>query len=291
MNPNIVVTNDLPEDMAGNVVWWRMQGNIDLAALAAAWEAHGLPADWLLEGPSTATALRRAVNELRTERRLVRPLKHAEGAAGWAIVQERQQGDELQHATELRITPDVLGRPVCNPPDHPDAKRVRLEYLTRLEQVEPGDIGPWLCKVLERLDGVALRDRGGVYFVPRHHVPTWRLVVAALRDVSSHVIAQVPAVRGEDAVAAFLDAAVQEAVSTCVRIRDELARTGEEALGVRGIATRQEALRQAHAKLARYEELLGVRVPDVTATIEQCAASASLLMLQAEQEAEVARGK
>ena len=293
MNPNLVATQDLPADVTGCIVWWRLQGNIDLAALAAVWDANGLHSDWLLEGPSPATALRRAVNELKGDRRLVRPLKLSDGAGGWAIVSEEQQGAGLQHKTELVILTDSVGRPRCEPKDHPEASRVQREYLQRLEQVEPGDIGPWLCKLLERIDGIALRDRGGVYFVPRDQVETWRLIVDSLRAVSPHVISQVPAVKGEDAVAAFLDAALQEARDTCTKIMNDLAcpEGQEHGIGKRAIESRLATLNHAREKLARYENLLGVKAPAMHESIDQCHAHGSLLLLQAEQESEAARGK
>lgn len=89
--------------------------------------------------PTPATALRRAVAELKEDRRLVRPLRQSGGATGWAIVHERQDGQDLAHSVELRVQLDNVGRPQCTPADHTDAARIKRAYATYLESLEAAD--------------------------------------------------------------------------------------------------------------------------------------------------------
>lgn len=274
-------------------MWWRLAGSMDLAALAAKWSAANLQEDWLPTAVTPATALRRAVNELKGERRLVRPLKVADGAAGWAVVQEVQASIDLHHTVELRVTTDLVGRPICNPKDHPDASRIKQAFNVYLECIEAADVGHWLCRIIERIDATPLRESGGVYFVPRTSLPTWRRIVGCLREVSAHVVSSVPAVRGEDAVAAFIDAAVQEARNTCAAIMRELRESEAVSdgasdghiLGERAIQTRLGRLDEAQAKLWRYEELLGVKAGDIHAELEAVQAHGSTLLLKEQSNA------
>lgn len=275
---DLLVSHELPEELAGAIVWWRLQGDVDIAALAVQWERRGLDARALPAPPTGPAALRRAVNELREDRRLVRPLRG--DANGWAIVRERQCGDDLLHEVELRVTLDAVGRASCSPADHQDARRVHVAYARAMEEVTPADVGPWLCRLLESLDAVPLREHGGVYFVPRPEVPVWRSMCAALAACSQHVISSVPAMRGIDAVEAFIDAAQEEASAEVARLQAEL---GDTELGARALRTRVARLEKVESKLQRYEMLLGKAVPAVHANIEAVRANAMIALIRAEE--------
>lgn len=261
---NLVV---VPEELrsletAGSIVWWRLSEGLNLDALTEAWKEAELPEEQLPVAPSPKVAFTRTANALKAPRRLVRPLTDG----GVVFLDESEVDGVLHHREAFRAKLDLVGRPVLTFPSvlDDDGSEASAEAATResfladydhhLSQIAQSDVSPWLCRTMEWLEAVALRDTGGVYFVPGFVRGRWEKVVEALRAASRHQVMSVPAMKTAEAASAFLDAARAEAEAEAEKMMAELAAGG---LGARALRTRIERGEKVVGKLARYEELLG----------------------------------
>lgn len=260
---SLTVVQGLAAEEAGCVTYWRTSGILDLERLGLGWAAEGLDPDQLPAPPSRQAALRRAFNDLARHRALVRPLEGRRGA--WALVLETVRGDDLSYDVELRAwlgeeVGDAAAPLVVEPADHPEAPALRARFERALGEVTAADVGGWLSGLVYANDAVALRDSGGVYFVPRHRMMAWRGAARALAASGASRVLMIPALPNDEVVAAVVDAVTSEAEAECARLEEEVMRDGEDALGKRALASRLERTDAAKEKLARYEALLGTKL-------------------------------
>lgn len=261
----LVSVTDQAIPRAGAVVFWRLSGGVSLAALSAAWVDTGLPAEWLPSAASPATALQRAMSELKGPRRLVVALPNR---AGWVLkrtVPVGQASDDtldVEFTTELRVRLDENDALVLSPAGHPDEGKVRSAFARELAELSSADFSPWLARLmLRRLDAVGLRDTGGVYFVPQHAMDDFGLVMSVLQTETAHSISTIPALKSADAVAAISDALAGEVRAAAADIE---AYFQEGKLQERAVAARVKKLHELEAKMGRYEALLGRKEVELT---------------------------
>jgi hypothetical protein len=271
-----------PVEEAGAMVFWRLSGSLDLAKLKAAWATEGLEEKLLPDPPSEQVALKRAIRDFAESRRLVRPLEHR---AGWSIVVETAKGDALEYSQALTVKLNGAGQPVCDPAEHPAAGAIEAAYTHNLDNVSQGDVSGWLCRLMDRVDAVSLRDTGGVYFVPRHCLDRWRAMVRAIRSASAHAVFGVPAMPADETVAAVLDAITNEAMADVTALADQLAK-GE--LGERAMESRLTKTNSIELKLGRYEALLGTKLEDVRAKLDAVRQNLTVAILTASPQAKMA---
>ncbi len=240
------------DQTAGAIVWWRLSGGLDLETLEAAWRAEGLEEDLLPASPSPLAALRRAVNELRAPARLIRPIKDQ---AGFAVLDEYQTGGDFDYKKRLAVRVTDLGSLRWDyVREQEEADLVAAAFNKNLITLTQGDASNWLSSLMEDVRAVALRDTGGIYFVPRFSSSRWERMLCAVRSASKHVVSCVPALKTEEAQTAFLDALSQEAERHVEAMQREL---GDNSLGKRALESRITRTEDVEAKLSAYEGLLG----------------------------------
>jgi hypothetical protein len=255
---DIIAVPGLSPDVAGAITYWRLSGATDLARLGDAWRASAIdPGQFPLPlSPSPETALRKAVQEQGSKRLLVRPL---EKQKGWALVEEKATGDDLNHAITCRVklaghAASYVGFPVVEPADHALAQPIRAEFDRAISEVDAGATSGWLVRTIYKLQAVALRDTGGIYFVPRPMLPAWRQIALAVREATAHAVFEIPALRSTEAIDAVLDAVSQEAQTEADKMEKAL---DEGQLGARALFGRSERCQETLAKIEQYEDLLG----------------------------------
>lgn len=272
---SVVVVQDAAREIAGCVSYWSLSGNVQEDALRTAWLAEGLDEQQLPTLPSPRVALQRAVEDLRERRLLIRQVQ-----GGWAFVREREVSGYLDYEQVGAVRFDTLFRLVFVE-GTPDKVRSYVEgqFRSNLHVLTHGDIGSWITGQAERLHGVALRPTGGVWFIPRDSAEEWRRIASALRAASAHAIYEIPALPTKSAVEAILDAVSREAADEAKKIEEELA-SGE--LGVRAMETRTACAEAMERKLAKYEELLGRSLSDLTDRLETIRGNLAVAILAAE---------
>lgn len=242
----------------GAIVWWSLSGYVRKDALTKALLDAGLPELWDCRPVSQAVALTRAVMGLATNKRLVRALQQR---GRYAVVDETVAGDDWGANVKCKIWLQD-GTPHVEPYDPNLHAEVTEAYQEHGEILTHDDISMWLTNMTRQVTAVTLRDRGGIYFVPREHLPIWRKITAAIGSVSEHECYEVPALGSDEAISAIVTAVLREAAREGANI--ELALLNSE-LGVRALQGRIHACQAARAKVSKYEALLGV---SMTAMVE-----------------------
>lgn len=273
---------------AGAIIWWRLNGTVDHEELCAAWADAGLPEKLTPSSPSAARALTRAMNELQDRTHIVRPLPKG----GLALVQETAdtEANDLGHAVlltaELDANGDVKmlfkGEDPAGGMALPDPSNIRKRLFSAFGKhrlaLSTTDISEWLAVVVHKhLDAVSLRDKGGIYFVPATSMEEWAKIVKVLREVSGHFIAEIPAMKSAEAVAAILDAIEREAETEVARMMEEL---GDGALKKRALEGRVRLCQSLDAKVTSYEGLLGTHLDKLRERIEAVRAQMTVAIFQ-----------
>lgn len=115
------------------------------------------------------------------------------------------------------------------------------------------EVSAWLTRcVATSLDGVSLRYRGGIYYLPPTSESRWSELIQALRASSGHRVSSVPAMTAADTASAVLDALQSQAEDF---VNDTFARVAD--LKRNAANTRIATARDLRAKVLRYETLFG----------------------------------
>ena len=272
---DVVAVQGFDPALAGAITYWRLAGGVNGDRLRTAWLERGLPELLLPTLPSPETALTRAVKKQEGRRNgatiLARQLPEARG---WVLKHETPNEDksDLTYSTEARVWVDKLGRFQTDQPESTLARAVEVEYPRQLNEVSAADVSSWLVRLAAYVTAVSLRDGGGVYFIPRGTLPVWRGMVHAIRAASSHSVFEIPAMRGEECVAAVLDALNAECDEEVRRMEAEIT-ASPGGLSKRGISTREAQLDRLRAKVEGYCALLGTRQEELVGKLENVRAS------------------
>lgn len=275
----IVTVPDADPNSVGAFVWWALSGPLSLEKLKEAWsdELKDMP---LPEPPGSSTALRRAVLEQQSKRRLARPL--ADDRTGYALVDETNDPEKaLSYSVEVQAWLED-GKLLLKPEGHALTDPLKSSYEKHLWTIGADDTRHWLSSVvLPRVLHLRLREGGGVYFVPNTYIRIFRLVVGAIKHASAHRIFAVPAQKSEDAVEGILESIQNETAYEVERMKKELQ---EGDLGIRAITSRLAKIEEQIRKTGKYEELLGKKQPDIQKVLEEMKAHLVEAQIRAETE-------
>jgi hypothetical protein len=254
---------------AGLITWWTLGGTTPLEALSEAWGAAGLSHDELPAEPSDRAALKRALEAVWPEHS-VSPLK----GGGYAVVQlvkgEHAEGRDPKINTLAKCWLDTDDTLLLWMPEEADPVGVmraekRKEVWKALQksrdELDPVDVSQWLIAQAYNYAGIALRQTGGIYFVPNVYAAAWRTLTAVLESVNKRVtVYEVPAMRTDKAVGAILAALQSDVETELTRIQEALDRSNEDKLGARALATRKTIVEELTKKVRQYEALLGANL-------------------------------
>lgn len=251
----VAIDGEHTESM-GLMLMWNMRGTVNIEAARQAWADEGLDALGMVLPADTTphAALKRALTVLSQRRVLVRPLGGR--GSGWALVDETATEEQVTHEQALKACIDNEGALIVTPYDHSLAPLVREHYEAALAAWNVSTLSYWLGNafVCGQLQGVALKERGGAYFIPPQSVPVIEKVQAVLHKVSDHSLYCIPMVQQRDAMRVVLDSVTREAREMSETLSDELA--GGD-LGKRALGKRQRDCDEMLNKLTAYDGLLG----------------------------------
>lgn len=268
LKDNHLIAVSQADESTGAVVYWALEGAVKLETLQAAWDAEMLDAALLPEPPSAEVAFRRAVQEQAESNLLVR--KHPQG--GFSFVYERREGGKLSYDVGVRVFLNDAGEieadGISGLTDY-----VKVSYARTRQELSAVDISAWLVDLVSRrLKGVPLRDRGGVYFVPKQNVALLKQIKRALCSVTAHTVHEIPAMSSKEAIEAVLEAIRREASTVVAEIENE---TQGDEVSRRVAGNRIAMLHELSAKVNGYERLLGVSLNSVTDRINALVARLS----------------
>jgi hypothetical protein len=286
----IAITDALAGGEAGAITWWTLGGLIDPMALREAARNRGISDDDLPKDSTPKKAIRRACQNAAGKRLLARSLS----SGAWAMVREREVTigtvrTDLDYDVLLTCRVDNASETlVFDGPEKYSALRdcIEADYKRYLGPLTPNDLRAWLASVVMGSQGVHLCDRGAMYFAPKTALHKWRLVKAALREVSGGVcdIHLIPALPGSEAVESIVAALTKEAEGVTSEL---MAKIGAGELGGRALRARAGDCEQLASKLEAYEALLGASLDAIKGQVmaTSAAAMAGALLADAEKEA------
>jgi hypothetical protein len=243
--------------VGGAVIFWTLCEQFALRTLKDAWTAIGLE-KFAPEPLAEVTVLKQALEEVfGGSSLLIRPLSKKDG---WVVVGEKRGEDDNAYQSELTARIQ-LGMPAFSKyDDKTDA--VIAAYNEKLGRIQSAQVASALVKVMYSLNGTALRPSGGVYWLSGEKLDRWREIVAgveqaALGQATGYIVEHD---LSADAVKAVGDAIRHEVKTETSRLQREI-NSGE--LGDRAIENRRLEIAALKAKLADYEDILGVTLADV----------------------------
>ena len=129
-------------------------------------------------------------------------------------------------------------------------------------------IANWLVGLAYRCKAIALRPRGGVYFIPQAHVAEFAQYVEVLHEtaVGSHVY-QIPAMQSDAAVQAILAALQAEVSEALAEINEDIASCVQN----RVKDSRRLRCAKLQEKVKVYADLLQVNLDSLQDSIEETA--------------------
>jgi len=265
--PIIAIEEDSAE--AGAIVWWSLTGQVDHAKLVDSVVNHGLPEKWAPSLPRLETVAHRAAKDPITSKRHM--VRSATGRGDYEFVTETLGDDNKLSWTSnvrVRVVGEGDNKQITVTPlttaDMPLAQQIGEAVEHYRQSLISVDVSTWLLDMVSKhVDAVALRERGGFYFIPAGEpLQMWRTIVSALHMVSAHRCSSIPAMRSDDAVEAILAAITREASMEMDALESWLMERDEfSTKGVNANVRHMEALQK---KIARYAELLGVALPELT---------------------------
>lgn len=289
---NLVAVKDLNDDLCGKLIWWELDGFIKHDVLIRAWSAAQLPPELQPVLPESATALRLAMHKVSTGNIRARKVKNA-----WAVVTEDVDGKaykteqdwvvELQADDSLKFS--WVSPRNMNAQDHELSLSIQNWYDRFRSDFCARSISTWLTNphngLVGQLDAVTMRERGGLYFIPKTKMVLWNKIVGLLKAHSKHSIHNIPALFTDDVVESVMSGVMRELDNT---VSDVDRTFNEKELGARAIQTQLDRLADARAKAARYKKMLGANLDgleEIGGDIQASLAEA-LLLKRAEQDRE-----
>jgi hypothetical protein len=282
---------------AGAMVFWRLSGGLKRPDLEQAFIDAGIDSRVLPPEITTLAALRTVMNRVATKHKaFVRSYgQHAlaiaakqtattvQGTAHFPIVVQAGLVGFAHASSNMLASKRVFERrdnekagkkddPACVTVEatsiNADYDAMRDEVLGELsaarDTYEADDVGSWLVDRAKACGGVPLRNGGGIYFIPRFALDSWRELIGALQASSAgQVVYEIPALDSKGAVDAIVDALQAEAEEAIVALDASMTGAGKRAL-----RTKAATCVDLDAKLTKYEEQLGIKLEELRAKLE-----------------------
>jgi hypothetical protein len=268
-------------NVEGGIVTWRC-GASSLEGLRVNLASCG-HLDLAPEPRTPKSALKAALAGMAGKDSLVRPL---EKECGFTIVRE-QRGAHVNHydskvGVSYNEEADLL---TVEPHDRQLWQQVDTAFQAARKIISPVATGGVLVKAIEKLNGIGLREQGGVYWIPEAKVATLEAIAEAVESSAEE--------KGKSAVyllRTLADASAMRAVRDGIEteVRQEIERLTADidsgTLGRRALVEREKRAQGLGGRLAEYETILGEALVAVRGQLDACQLRASEAALLAASE-------
>lgn len=273
MNSKYVISADIDENLLGGLVLWSTSGG-SFTNIQKAFTEEGLKAPEPLQGAEVAVRGLKAVAKSLSNHKDTCLVVSLRKRGSYALVCQITDTKSADHFQLARVDADGEGQlHVHASPLLGEAKqldelalhaRVSTAFDAERAHYDGSDVGGLLVDRIRGLGGVAVRDRGGVYFVPREGMATVRKLQRALRAATGTVVHVVPTLRTEDMAALVVESLASHVETFCHKVREDLPKMGDRAR-----ESRQGALSGLLSTVERYEKLLDTSLTSVREQIAQ----------------------
>jgi hypothetical protein len=266
---------------SGAVVYWST-GPSQRDLLRAALERLGLGEH--TPSPRTdAAALKIALKEYaagvkcKTKDRIVQP--HAQQAKhGFEVVEVELGESRNEYTIDFSAKVTDGGRVEVTNGLGP-RQALQDAFDTHKSTLAATAVSKALVDILSELGGTALREAGGVYWLPEDAIGKWQDVAAAVEACATEKPTSIYLLRtvmDEQAVRAVRDAIVAEVTGAAAAIAEEV---GERQLGEEALENRKKVTAGLHERVKRYETILGEAMESLHAVVDSVEASLTMTML------------
>lgn len=242
--------------ISGATVFWRGTSDTEAARLQTNLDNIGL-GKYAPRPVGMAHAVKAAMTSLYSKpRTLVRPDRN-----GFSIVEEEQTTLGLRHKVTLTVEvaqrhPDGM---LAYPCEQSERDRLVQQVNAQLGLVPYTALTQCLTEIVRSLGGIALRDSGGIYWIPQCSVARWREVVVAVQASGPVKVYCASMVADQDGVRAVCDSIREEMEREVAQINADFA-TG---LSDKAMRSRASALTAMAKRVREYEAALGVTLDTI----------------------------
>ena len=233
--------------MSGAIVLWSTTSTTSLDKLTSGLDGIGL-GKFAPSQTSPQAALKAAMTDLYAgPRKLIRPDR-----TGFSVVEETEHPVlGLQHEVVLTALPRMGQLEVSDPAEQ---DRVVNAYAHQLDLVPVASITASLTAIVRHLGGIALRQTGGIYWIPARSTSKWAQVMAVVQSAGANTLYAITTQVDAESVRAVCDAINSEMAAEVAQMQSELA----DGLSARAGKRRAEQLSSMTDRLRDYEQSLGV---------------------------------
>lgn len=296
MKDDIKIVDAQAAGGAGVLCWWELNGSTNIHDLCANLGDAGLEA--LCPGPAT----RRAIlgDACRRVARAAGNLAAIRHRGSWFLIEledeiaaretEADADDAAINAEDLTAHAIIRARCVgenvsvkrLRKGTAVNAKKIKRKILEAVEDgadlLDSSQISSWLSKIHGRdFDGLRLRPRGGLYFIPPSRRELWSKFWGAVRESSGHFVSGIDAARSEETVRAVLNGLRAEVDEVSASLDTLIA--DDEA----GVRAAKAGVRKADALIERisaYSEIIGLNAGPLIDQLDELAISVALVHLR-----------
>lgn len=255
----------------GAFCYWSLGGETDPEMLSA-----NMPSEYakLVPGPRTWTmALKAAmVTHFDRDEELVRPLRSRMNN-GYTVVLESKGEEHNEFETKVSVKVDGEGDITVTHGYVPWDDQAKLQQLVyHFRKMLPGaSVSAMLVEIVKgKLDGVALKDNGGLYFITHDSVAAFHVVRRAVEGAaaggSKNALSVIDLECNEMTLRDIHRGISREIQAETEQVMHELAAND---CGDRALSNRVERCERAMHRMKRYEQILGDPLAECRAALRK----------------------
>ena len=197
---------------------------------------------------------------------------------GFELVDVERNEDRNYYTHDFSVRVDEFGSVnVLN--GYADRSELQKLFDEHQSILTGSSVGQALVRLMAHLNGVSLRQSGGIYWLPEDSVDRWLAVARAVEEAGEGETNKVYLLRtamDENTVRAVRDAVCGEVLGSAKPLAEEIA---SGTLGEGALETRKTAAMELHKRIGVYEEILGEALKslhDAVSCVERSAVLAAL---------------
>lgn len=270
----------------GDVCFWALaDARIDRATLESLWKGAGLDVALLPEEPTAEKALKAAVREAQVGQRdrLIRLGLDSEVEVVFAIVREsRDDAGNVTYLQEARVHLDRVSEVITSDTHaHDIVQTVFAGYRVLRTTHTADDVRRAIVKALGTWAAVALRDGGGIYWIPSVYAAELRRLQGAIEKIGSSRVHVLPVHQSADADRALGEIATASLETELAQLQTEIAAFVSAPPERASTLTRRlEAFDGLRNRARLYRSILSVQVADLDTELDRMTSTVGGLLAQ-----------
>jgi hypothetical protein len=270
----------------GDVIFWQLaDARVDRTTLERLWKDAGLDVGLLPEEPTAERALKQSVREAQVGQRdrLIRLGLDTETEIVFAVVREhRDEQGNVSYHQEARVHLDRSTEAITTDTHaHEIVKAVLASYAVLRTTHTADDVRRAIVKALGSWSAVALRDGGGIYWVPSVYASELRRLQSAIEKIGASRVHVLPVHQSADADRALGEIAAASLEAELGQLQGEIAAfVTAPPDRVSTLTRRLDAFEALRNRARLYRSILSVQVTDLDGQLDQMASTVDGLLAQ-----------